>query len=154
VVVVSGLAHKTADNAGVHSMSPPTWLSGVRPSDKEAAVRAGRHRRSNRRAEDRTKHAVPFIELATEDHSGLIDRATAAIAAPISTRSLAHADDASAHGDHPRAVFERLFGEGGTPEQRVARLRQDRSILDAVTQQAGRLKMSLGRRTAAPSRSI
>ena len=25
VVVVSNLAHHTADNAGVHSLSPPTW---------------------------------------------------------------------------------------------------------------------------------
>src|ERR1700729_3744666 len=39
VVVVSGLAHKNADNAGVHSLSPPTWLSGVRPNEKELDIR-------------------------------------------------------------------------------------------------------------------
>ncbi len=32
----------------------------------------------------------------------------------------------------PRAVFEMLFGAGGTPEQRAERLRKDRSILDWV----------------------
>jgi len=32
----------------------------------------------------------------------------------------------------PRAVFEQLFGAGGTPEQRAQRLRTDRSILDWV----------------------
>ena len=32
----------------------------------------------------------------------------------------------------PRAVFEQLFGAGGTPEQRAQRLNTDRSILDWV----------------------
>ena len=32
----------------------------------------------------------------------------------------------------PRAVFEQLFGAGGTPEQRAERLNTDRSILDWV----------------------
>ncbi len=32
----------------------------------------------------------------------------------------------------PRAVFEQLFGAGGTPEQRAERLKTDRSILDWV----------------------
>src|SRR5580700_9040515 len=41
LVVVSGLAHKNADNAGVHSLSPPTWLSGVRLHEKELDIRAG-----------------------------------------------------------------------------------------------------------------
>ncbi|RPH56060.1 MAG: DUF1552 domain-containing protein, partial [Acidobacteria bacterium] len=29
--VVSGLGHKAADTSAVHSLSPTTWLSGVRP---------------------------------------------------------------------------------------------------------------------------
>ena len=29
--VVSGLGHKAADTTAVHSLSPTTWLSGVRP---------------------------------------------------------------------------------------------------------------------------
>jgi hypothetical protein len=45
---------------------------------------------------------------------------------------------------NPRAVFERLFGEGGSEEQRRARIRQDRSILDAITREASRLKMKVG----------
>src|SRR5262247_722745 len=31
VNVVSGLGHKAADSTAVHSLSPTTWLSGVRP---------------------------------------------------------------------------------------------------------------------------
>jgi hypothetical protein len=50
---------------------------------------------------------------------------------------------------NPRVVFERLFGEGGTPEQRLARLQEDRSILDQISRDAGRLQRSLGPRDRA-----
>jgi hypothetical protein len=45
----------------------------------------------------------------------------------------------------PRTVFERLFGEGGTPGQRSADARRNRSILDAVTQDIARLKLQVDR---------
>ena len=45
----------------------------------------------------------------------------------------------------PRTVFERLFGEGGTPDQRSADARRNRSILDAVTQDIARLKLQVDR---------
>jgi len=45
---------------------------------------------------------------------------------------------------HPRIVFERLFGEGGTPAQRRAALKKRASLLDAVTDEITRLKGSLG----------
>src|SRR5438876_1118623 len=45
---------------------------------------------------------------------------------------------------NPRIVFERLFGEGGTPGQRLAHMQRRRSILDAVTEQMTRLQQSLG----------
>ena len=45
---------------------------------------------------------------------------------------------------NPRVVFERLFGEGGTAAQRRARLREDRSILDAVREDMHRLQAALG----------
>ena len=45
---------------------------------------------------------------------------------------------------NPRVVFERLFGEGGTGEQRAARLAEDRSILDAVREDMTRLNQTLG----------
>ena len=46
---------------------------------------------------------------------------------------------------NPRVVFERLFGGTGTPEQRLARMRRNRSILDAVRQEAQQLQNDLGR---------
>jgi len=45
---------------------------------------------------------------------------------------------------NPRKVFERLFGQGGSPEERIAQRNEDRSILDALSQQAGNLKLQLG----------
>ncbi|MSO83470.1 MAG: DUF1552 domain-containing protein [Acidobacteria bacterium] len=45
---------------------------------------------------------------------------------------------------NPQVVFERLFGSGGTPEVRAARLKQTRSILDSITSELARLRNELG----------
>ncbi len=44
----------------------------------------------------------------------------------------------------PRVVFERLFGDGGTPERRRAELRRSGSILDTMTADMARLQGELG----------
>ena len=44
----------------------------------------------------------------------------------------------------PRVVFERLFGDGGTPADRRAELRTNGSILDWVTEDMARLQRKLG----------
>src|ERR1700679_599239 len=43
----------------------------------------------------------------------------------------------------PRVAFERLFGDGGTSEERLARRQADRSILDAITAKVARLNKGL-----------
>ena len=43
----------------------------------------------------------------------------------------------------PRTVFERLFGEGGSAAERLADAKRKRSILDAITQDIARLKLSV-----------
>ena len=45
---------------------------------------------------------------------------------------------------HPRIVFERLFGEGGTTEERRAALRRRGSLLDWVSEDVARLQGKLG----------
>jgi hypothetical protein len=45
---------------------------------------------------------------------------------------------------NPQVVFERLFGSGSTPEVRAQRMKQSRSILDAVTKELGSLRGQLG----------
>ncbi len=44
----------------------------------------------------------------------------------------------------PRAVFEQLFGAGGTPEQRSQRRRTDSSILDWIMEEMTGLRRQLG----------
>ncbi|MEM6704070.1 MAG: DUF1552 domain-containing protein [Acidobacteriota bacterium] len=44
----------------------------------------------------------------------------------------------------PRVAFDQLFGAGGTAEERSARRRADRSILDWITSEVGRLSADLG----------
>jgi hypothetical protein len=49
---------------------------------------------------------------------------------------------------NPQVVFERMFGDGTTAEQRAARRQRDRSILDSLTGSLSRLRTQL----AAPDR--
>jgi hypothetical protein len=46
---------------------------------------------------------------------------------------------------HPRILFERLFGDGGSAEARQARTKSEGSILDSVRDEANRVANSLGR---------
>ena len=45
---------------------------------------------------------------------------------------------------NPQVVFERLFGSGSTPEVRVARMHENRSILDSVLAELANLTKELG----------
>lgn len=45
---------------------------------------------------------------------------------------------------HPRIVFESLFGEGGSTEERRAALKRRASLLDSVTEEMKRFKLQLG----------
>jgi len=45
---------------------------------------------------------------------------------------------------NPQVVFERMFGDGSTAEQRVARRKRNRSILDSLTGNLTRLRNEVG----------
>src|SRR5262245_9812257 len=45
---------------------------------------------------------------------------------------------------NPQTVFERLFGDGSTPELRAQRMKQSSSILDSVTTELAGLRKQLG----------
>ena len=45
---------------------------------------------------------------------------------------------------NPQVVFERLFGAGGSAEERARRREEDRSILDAILQDANNFKRNVG----------
>jgi len=44
----------------------------------------------------------------------------------------------------PRVAFDQLFGVGATPQERAARRAEDKSILDLISSQLGRLNKELG----------
>ncbi len=144
--VISGLGHRAADTTAVHSLSPTTWLSGVRPkatqgvdayagvtADQVAALQIGQDT------------ILPSMELATEDHSGLIgscDRDYGCIY--MNTLSWRTPTTPMPMEINPRKVFERMFGQGGSATERLARIKEDKSILDAITRDVASLQLQLG----------
>jgi hypothetical protein len=85
------------------------------------------------------------MELATEGHSGLIgacDRDYGCIY--MNTLSWRTPTTPMPMEINPRKVFERMFGQGGSPEEQLRRRREDRSILDALSEQAAGLRLELG----------
>jgi hypothetical protein len=146
VNVVTGLGHRAADTTAVHSLSPTTWLSGVRPKatqgvDAYAGVTADQVA-AQAIGQDTI---LPSMELATEDHSGLIgscDRDYGCIY--MNTLSWRTPTTPLPMEINPRKVFQRMFGEGGSASERKARIQEDRSILDAITKEASSLQLQLG----------
>ena len=146
VNVVSGLGHKAADTTAVHSLSPTTWLSGVRPKatqgvDAYAGVTADQVAAQAIGLDT----VLPSMELATEDHSGLIgscDRDYGCIY--MNTLSWRTPETPLPMEINPRKVFERMFGQGGSAQERLARIQEDRSILDAITRDVNSLQVKLG----------
>jgi hypothetical protein len=90
---------------------------------------------------------LPSLEIATEDHSGLIgacDRDYGCIY--MNTLSWRTPTTPMPMEINPRRVFERMFGQGGSRAERMARNAQDRSMLDAVGGEAKKLERTLGAR--------
>ena len=78
---------------------------------------------------------LPSMELAIEDHSGLIgacDRDYGCIY--MNTLSWRTPTTPMPMEINPRKVFERMFGHGGSAADRQARNQQERSMLDAIRQ--------------------
>jgi hypothetical protein len=144
--VVSGLGHRAADTTAVHSLSPTTWLSGVRPKPTQGVdAYAGVTADQIAAQQIGQQTMLPSLELATEDHSGLIgacDRDYGCIY--MNTLSWRTPTTPMPMEINPRKVFERMFGQGGSAAARFARTQRDRSILDGITEQAADLQRQLG----------
>ena len=150
VLVLTNLAQKQAesfgDGNGDHARGTASWLNGVHPKrtegagiqagttiDQIAAEQLGRHTR------------LPSLELALEAQErslGSCDNGYACVY--INTISWRTPTTPVPMEIHPRIVFDRLFGDGGTAAQRLAEVRKQHSILDSVQQEAARLQRSLG----------
>src|SRR5262245_33072822 len=130
---------------GNHAASNAIFLSAVRPkrtegSDYELATTVDQI--AARQLGKET--AIPSLELATDliAQTGNCDNGLAcAYQNNISWSSPTGPLPSEAD---PRLVFERLFGDGGTAQERRTELRKNQSILDWVTQDMARLQKQLG----------
>ena len=142
LTVVSQLQNKGAIAPPVHALQPGTWLSCVLPemgqdphggitADQIAAAHIGQDT------------PLPSIEVATEGRGGggACDRTYGCsygntISFRTPTTPLPMESD-------PKKLFERLFGQGDSAQERKAIARQYSSILDLVSQEATDLQRSL-----------
>ncbi|HEY6346118.1 MAG TPA: DUF1552 domain-containing protein [Bryobacteraceae bacterium] len=131
LTIVSGLRNKPAETPEPHAYIEQGWLTSVKPFDfgkngpdygvscDQIAVRhVGQDTR------------LPSLELTTAQGS-------ARVAWRTPTQSLPQEGN-------PRAVFQKLFGQGDTDQERAQILAETGSILDRVQGQAQRLQASLG----------
>jgi hypothetical protein len=152
VVVVSNLAHKLAgaqgpgDSGGDHGRSPSVFLNGVHPKRTEGEdVRAGTTVDQMAALAIGQDTPLPSLELATEDMTGLIGACDVGFSCTYTnTISWRTPTTPLPMEINPRVVFDRLFGDGSSAAERLARIQREKSILDAITSQVSRLQRGLG----------
>ena len=134
-----------------HAGAPASWLAGVPPKrtagpdyslgitlDQLVAKHIGQ------------ETTFPSIELATEDFSGLVgDCAPGFSCAYMNTLSWQSETAPLPMEINPRSVFERLFGGGANKDERLARMRTDRSLLDFVADDLKQVENGIGARDRA-----
>jgi hypothetical protein len=141
LTVVTGCAIN-AENG--HAISNSMWLNGVRPAHG-TEIRSGTTVDQLIAAKIGQDTTYPSLELATEDHSAELGSCGGDYAcAYMNTISWRNPTTPNPMELNPRVVFERLFGgDGATPEERAARLKDNLSLLDGVTASARTLSVSL-----------
>jgi hypothetical protein len=150
MLVISGLAQHQADALddganGDHTRSTSSWLTGVHCKRTEGAdVRNGVSADQIAAARIGRETALPSLELAIDLNflGGQCENSYSCVY--LNGLSWTSETTPLPTENNPRIVFVRLFGDGGTPEQRRAQARHDRSILDSVGDDFARLQASLG----------
>jgi hypothetical protein len=148
--VVSGLAHLQADTfgdgTGDHPRASAAWLTGVHAYDR---TQPGIEVRLATTADQIAARVIgktsqlPSLELTVDfPTQGSCDSGDCFYVNTISWRNDTTPNPAETH---PRVVFERLFGDGGSSAQRLARIKNTGSILDSVLQEVNALGKGLGR---------
>jgi Protein of unknown function (DUF1552) len=131
LTIVSGLRNKPAETPEPHGYIEMTWLTCVKPwehgvASPDAGISADQFAAKHIGQDTR----LPSLELTTA-------MGGARIAWRTPTQSLPQEGN-------PRAVFQKLFGQGDTEKERAAILHETGSILDRVQNQAKRLQAGLG----------
>src|SRR5579875_344788 len=131
LTIVSGLRIKPAETPEPHAYIEQDWLTCVKPWDfgkagPDSGVScdqiAARHVGQETR--------LPSLELCASQTSARVSWRTPT--QPLPQES------------NPRAVFQKLFGQGDTDQERAQILQETGSILDRVQGEAKRLQASLG----------
>jgi len=147
--VMGNLAHLQAntfgDGVGDHPRASAVWLSGVHAWDRTRPgmeVRLGVTADQIAAREIGKDTALPSLELVLENPTQIAcDTSDCFFVNTISWRNETTPNPTEAH---PRIVFERLFGDGGSSAQRLAQNKTSGSILDSVMQETARLDKTLG----------
>jgi hypothetical protein len=157
LVVVTGLDHKPAaqlpgEPAGGHGRIGGAWLTGVHAkptegADFEAGVSLDQIAAAHVSAETELRSLE--VGLGATEFAGACDAGFSC--AYTSTLCWRTARTPLPMESSPRAVFERLFGDGDStdPAVRRARRQQEKSLLDAVTEKIAELQRALGPRDRA-----
>ncbi len=131
-----------------HALTCAAWLSGsVAKQTMAEDVRLGAtvdQLVANQIGRDTV---FPSLELATEDFTGYLGGCDPAYAcAYMNTVSWRTPTEPLPMEINPLVLFERMFGRPGTAAQRLARMRTEQSILDAVKSDVNDLERGLGSR--------
>ncbi|MGB7213806.1 MAG: DUF1552 domain-containing protein [Gammaproteobacteria bacterium] len=135
------------DNGGIHMGASAAFLNGVGPVAEHGQFNKIESRKTvDQHIADVVAGDTPLrsLEVGTEDmgtSAGACDGYPCVFFNTISWR-----DDTSPLpvGINPQVTFERMFGDPGTAEQRLARLERKRSLLDSVAEETARINRRLG----------
>ncbi len=153
LLVVSGLTQNGGralqDGAGDHARAGASWLTGVHPKKTEGADIHCGISADQIAARELGKHTqIASLELGLEA-AGLAGGCDSGYScAYTNTVSWRSATTPLPVDVNPRSVFEQLFGDGQStdPKARLARMKEDSSILDFMMEDVSRMKTGLGAR--------
>ncbi len=152
LLVVSGLADAPAfplpgEGTGDHVRAAATFLTGVHPKKTDGPdIRGGTSMDQIAARVLGNETVLTSLELAI-DPNELIGACEAGWScAYANTLSWRNPTNPLPMENQPRAVFERLFGDtdNTTPEARLARIQEDRSILDSLVHEVADFQRVLG----------
>jgi len=149
LVLVTNLTRShPGSQVGDHAVSAAGFLTGVWPKRTEAEdVLANTTIDQVVAQQIGQETPFPSLEVATEDFTGYVGACSPGFnCAYLNTVSWSSPSTPLPMDINPRVVFERMFGQGGSPAERAARIRDDRSMLDSVAAEARQLQRGLGTR--------
>ena len=152
LLVVTNLTRShPGSQVGDHAVSAAGFLTGVWPKRTEAEDVLTNTTIDQIVAEQIGQDSpLPSLEAATEDFTGYVGGCSPGFScAYLNTISWKTPSTPLPMETNPRAIFERIFGEAGTAEQRAARIGKERSILDSIGEETRALERGLGSRDRA-----